>query len=183
MKFRSLSILIIALALAPASSHAATTLQPGYDTFAEPTPDGQPNVAPQSPHVPAYLPDGATNLDSVWTQDGGARLYWNSVVIPQQLKMAGATWVDPALVPELITTQPKVHRKRYYPKRRRVAAKRKVTARAPVNAASTALTPPPAIPLPVTQVPQRNPIPPLGASGNEIHESVDTDFYTPPRLQ
>ncbi len=48
-----------------------------------------------------YLPGGSINLDDVWTLNGGARMYWNSTRYPIQLNMAGQTWVDPALVPEL----------------------------------------------------------------------------------
>ena len=59
-------------------------------------------VAPLPPHLPALLPSGGVNLDEAWIQDGGARLYWNTLVIPRQLRMGGASFVDPAAVPELL---------------------------------------------------------------------------------
>lgn len=91
---------------------------PGYDT--------QPSVEDAagsgaylgSPaYPPMTLPDGAVNLDDVWTEHGGARMYWNSTRYPIQLKLAGQTWVDPALVPELFTQKTTV-KKKYRPRRR-----------------------------------------------------------------
>lgn len=66
------------------------------------------------PTFPQYLPNGAINLDEAWIQKGGARLYWNTIIIPRQLKMGGASWVDPALVPLLIQEPAEKKYKRTY---------------------------------------------------------------------
>ena len=103
-------------------------------------------VVPLPPHLPALLPSGGVNLDEAWIQDGGARLYWNTLVIPRQLRMGGARFVDPAAVPELLPVgSDKVvrpARRRIRPGRRflRKAAGRRT---APAGAGSTALKPPP----------------------------------------
>lgn len=39
----------------------------------------------------------ADTLYEVWTQYGGARLYYDALVRPRQLHMNGARWEDPAL--------------------------------------------------------------------------------------
>lgn len=112
------------------------------------------NVAPLPPQVPEYLPDGAVNLDAAWIQDGGARLYWNTLLIPRQLKMAGATWVDPALTPQLLAPPAKTAPRTRWKPRRKAAPKPVVTATAPKGAGSTALICVPAapglLPLPFT---------------------------------
>lgn len=104
-------------------------------------------VVPLPPHLPALLPSGGVNLDEAWIQDGGARLYWNTLVIPRQLRMGGARFVDPAAVPELLPVgSDKVVR----PARRRVPAGAAISAEkqkpgqrtAPAGAGSTALKPP-----------------------------------------
>lgn len=104
-------------------------------------------VAPLPPHLPTLLPSGGVNLDEAWIQDGGARLYWNTLVIPRQLRMGGASFVDPAAVPELL---PAGSDKVVRPARRRVPAGAAVSAEkqksgqrtAPAGAGSTALKPP-----------------------------------------
>lgn len=55
---------------------------------------------PSSP--PPTLPDGGANLNEAWVRHGGARLYWNTLMQPRQLRMAGASFVDPAAVPDLM---------------------------------------------------------------------------------
>lgn len=101
-------------------------------------------VVPLPPHLPARLPSGGVNLDEAWIQDGGARLYWNTLVIPRQLRMGGASFVDPAAVPELLPVDSdKVVR----PARRRVPARAVTSAEkqkpgqrtAPAGAGSTTL--------------------------------------------
>lgn len=98
---------------------------------------------PLPPRLPAFLPSGGANLDEAWIQDGGARLYWNTLVIPRQLRMGGARFVDPASVPELL---PPGSVKVVQPvPRRRAAARPKAsqsakTVSAPAHAGSTALT-------------------------------------------
>lgn len=168
MKIKFFPVLFAALLVAPA----------GLVWAASPPPPGYENSLPyasQQPALPYYLPGGGVNLDEAWTRDGGARMYWNSTYIPKQLNMAGATWVDPALVPELVIQQQKKQpvkkrvTRRYY--KRKVAVKKPVrVARAPKNAGSRSLRSP-AIPLPVT------PIPPLSAN------QPQTPPVTPPRLQ
>lgn len=118
---------------------------------------GGGDLVSMPPHLPPYLPNGAVNLDYDWIEDGGARDYWNFVIVPRQLRMDGARWVDPALVPDLFAPKKKPARRRYY--RRKPAH----VAKAPANASSTALKSP-TIPLPVTPVEEVRPqgsIPPL----------------------
>lgn len=140
------------------------------------------------PHLPPYLPNGAENLDFDWIEDGGARDYWNFVLIPQQLRMDGARWVDPALVPELFPPKKRQPGRRYY--RRKPAH----VAKAPVNASSTALKSP-TIPLPVTPVEDvrsSDSIPPLRPGQVTPRRSRDSvrapvaeeaPEVVPPRLQ
>ena len=103
------------------------------------------------PQLPAFLPNGAINLDEAWVQNGGARLYWNTLLIPRQIKMSGATWIDPALTPQLFPPKTQPVRKRSYV-RRKAESKPAATANAPQGAGSTTLMPPSsgAIPLPLT---------------------------------
>lgn len=132
------------------------------------------------PHFPEYLPNGAINLDQAWIQDGGARYYWNTILVPRQLKMSGAYWIDPALVPQL-TIQPQKKVVRRY---RRPVAKKVVSA-APVNASSRALRSP-AIPLPVEPVPAKSAIVPSPfspASRNPVTSTDTAPLTQPPRLQ
>lgn len=197
MKFRHSVSIFLCLALAGTGVLAAEPYsnQPSYNPVPGEFGSGSSRaLVPLPPQLPEYLPNGAINLDEVWIQDGGARPYWNIVLIPQQLKMGGATWIDPALVPQLIGPQPK-QRRRYRTYRRRPA--KVVHARPPANVGSTALKSP-TIPLPVTPVEekkQEKPIPPLTASrakkeevpvptGNAtIPEEPDNAPILPPRLQ
>ncbi|WP_297046873.1 hypothetical protein [uncultured Desulfovibrio sp.] len=119
----------------------------GYDSVpaAVAAPSRQ-NVAPLPPQLPAYLPNGAVNLDEAWVQDGGARLYWNTLLVPRQLKMAGATWIDPALTPQLLAPPAKTAPPRRWKPRRKAAPKSVVTVKAPEGAGSTALICVPAAP-------------------------------------
>lgn len=169
MKLKNFLPLFLALALSPtvAFSAAPYSTQPGYEPsipsqFPAQGGGGYPVALP--PHLPEYLPNGAVNLDEAWIQDGGARLYWDTVIIPKQLKMAGATWIDPALVPQLFPPQQPA-RKRYYRRRARVSPPKVVV---PADAASTSLRSP-AIPLPVTPVTENEPakIPPLKATAHK----------------
>lgn len=139
----------------------------------------QPLTGALPPSFPEYLPNGAVNLDEAWIQDGGARYYWNTIIVPRQLKMSGAYWIDPALVPRL-TIQPQQKAARRY---RRTAPTSRVVTPAPVNASSRALRSP-AIPLPVEPVP-RNAIvpPPFSPSQNRSATPTDTIPAQPPRLQ
>lgn len=104
------------------------------------------NVVPLPPQMPEYLPDGAANLDAAWIQDGGARLYWNTLLVPRQLKMAGATWVDPALTPQLLAPPAKTSPRKRWKARPKAAPTPVVTVKAPEGAGSTALICVPAAP-------------------------------------
>lgn len=142
--------LLLALCLGFGGGEAlAASAAPGTGYDAGPaiiTPPARQNPVQLPPQLPAYLPNGAVNLDDAWIQDGGARLYWNTLLVPRQLKMAGATWVDPALTPQLLAPPPKAApRKRWRP-RSKPAAKPVVTVKAPEGAGSTALICVPAAP-------------------------------------
>lgn len=147
------SLLVLALCV-PAGHALAASSYTGYDAGPPinlaPTPQNPVQLPPQ---LPAYLPNGAVNLDEAWIQNGGARLYWNTLLIPRQLKMSGATWIDPALTPQLIQPQAAPARKRSYT-RRKAETKPTATVKAPEGAGATSLKlmPPAsaAIPLPLT---------------------------------
>lgn len=131
------------------------------------------SIIPMPPHLPPYLPNGAPNLDYDWLEDGGARLYWNYIIIPQQLRMDGASWRDPALMPELLPPKKPtrvISRSRSY--RQSAAAKP-----APRTSQTASRRPSTAIPLPVAPV-----IPPLTA--DQISPSaVIAPMVEVPRLQ
>lgn len=159
MKIKSYS-LVLCLALCPVIACAASSnsLPPNYDNTPMSAGGGPP-------HLPQYLPDGAINLDEAWTQDGGARPYWNMVVIPQELRMDGRNWVDPALVPQLVPDTPTKSVRKY--KRSYKPRVKKPVVQAPANAPATAVKSP-AIPLPVTpQASGNDAIPPLKAPDSE----------------
>lgn len=190
MSIKHIAIFIAAI-LIPTYVFSAEpySTQPAYDPVPGEFGAGRGGqLVPLPPTLPEYLPNGAVNLDEAWTQDGGARLYWNTVIIPRELKMAGAYWIDPALVPQLTIQKQYPVKRRYY--RRRVTQ----TTKAPKNAASTALKAP-AIPLPVTPT-ETSTIPPLTAAqaapanSREIIQqpvtspaSQENRSITPPPLQ
>lgn len=163
----------------PALAQEPASNQPNYDPnipvqFGA---GGEHFTVPLPPHLPMYLPNGAINLDAVWTQDGGARLYWNNVIIPKELKMAGNYWIDPALVPQLIPEKQAPVR-RYWRKARRVKTKK---VNIPPNVSSTALKAP-AIPLPMTPVEEETKaVPPLKATSNNTSSTPISTIPTPPR--
>ena len=134
------------LPLSAAPGHPAAPAAP----LVSPPAVGAPAV-PLPPQLPVLLPSGGVNLDEAWIQDGGARLYWNTLVIPRQIRMGGARFVDPAAVPELL---PSGGNKAVRPARRHArtkvavpAEKQKTAQRTPpAGAASTALRPPVAAP-------------------------------------
>lgn len=148
--------LLLALGLGLFSGQAFAASASGYTGYDQ----GPPiSVAPSAqnppvqlpPQLPAFLPNGAINLDEAWIQNGGARLYWNTLLIPRQIKMSGATWIDPALTPQLFPPRPEPVRKRTYV-RRKAESKPAATANVPQGASSATLMPPSsgAIPLPLT---------------------------------
>lgn len=66
---------------------------------------GMAHAAVESRELPPQMPrttrSGAANLYDTWLENGGGRLYWNTLTKPTQIRMAGARFVDPASVPEL----------------------------------------------------------------------------------
>ena len=70
-------------------------------------------------YVPPVTSDGAPNLNYHWIEGGGARLYWNSIYYPRQMRLNGATFRDPADVPFLVMNECDQTKKvkRYYRKR------------------------------------------------------------------
>lgn len=195
MRVNSSIFLLFCLLCAPAMTFAQApySTQPAYDPnipvqFGA---GGQERmIVPLPPQLPEYLPNGAINLDEVWIQDGGARLYWNDVIIPRELKMAGNAWIDPALVPQLIPEKQTPVRRVWRKSRSRVSKVKK--AKVPANVASTALKSP-AIPLPVTPLAtEQKTVPPLKAPQQQTVTSpaptrprAETEMpdVTPPPLQ
>lgn len=194
MKLAYSMFMALLLATVPAMTRAQApySTQPNYDPnipvqFGA---GGERMIVPLPPQLPEYLPNGAINLDEVWIQDGGARLYWNNVIIPKELKMAGNYWIDPALVPQLIPDKKAPVRRVW--RKARTTKVRKV--KVPPNVASTALKSP-AIPLPVTPVePDAQSIPPLKAAPAKntaapapahVSPRAETEMpdVTPPPLQ
>ncbi|MGE9984346.1 hypothetical protein [Desulfovibrio sp. SGI.169] len=132
------------LSAAPGYAAAPTTPRVGAPVAGAP-------AAPLPPRLPALTPSGGVNLDEAWIQNGGARLYWNTLVIPRQIRMGGARFADPAAVPELLPSdgQKAVRpaRRRSRPKPAVPAATQKSAQRTPpAGVASTALRPPVAAP-------------------------------------
>lgn len=151
------SLLVLALCLPALPAAAATSMDmTGYDAGpAIITPPTRQNPVQLPPQLPAYLPNGAVNLDEAWIEDGGARLYWNTLLIPRQLKMAGATWVDPALVPPLFAPQQPKQPRKLWRAPRKAQSRAVTTVKVPEGVGSTALICVPAapgtIPLPLTE--------------------------------
>jgi hypothetical protein len=125
----------------------------------------------------APRPDGRMNITEEWKNSGAARLYWNTLMMPRQIQMGGATFHDPALVPELspggrpVPSERKNNSKT--PVKVQTSAKTRsqqstidsgaaaIPQRPPANAGSTALKPP--VP------PQDNSkIPPLNTIQNAV---------------
>lgn len=109
---------------------------PGYDMQVR----NAPPRLPLPPQLPAALPSGGANLDEAWIQDGGARLYWNTLVIPRQLRMGGARFTDPAAVPELLPAS--TGKKARLAPRRVSSVPTVKLSPAPAGSGSTALRPP-----------------------------------------
>ena len=89
----ALLCLCITLVFWGAPARAADTVQPSSSSSCS-------SFAAAAP--PQTLPDGGPNLNAAWLRHGGARLYWNTLMQPQQLRMVGAGFADPAAVPELM---------------------------------------------------------------------------------
>lgn len=176
MKYLKLAFVALAFIALSQTAQSATQPVPGYEpSLAGDLPPG--SVYPSQ--LPNYLPNGAANLDEVWTRNGGARLYWNSVYIPKQLNLAGATWVDPALVPELnLQPQRTTVKKTWRPAKRRAAKRTVAKVKVPRRMTSRKLTTP-AIPLPVAPVAPGATIAPLSAGPGAVASTPPE----PPRLQ
>ena len=56
---------------------------------------------PSRPQAPPTTANGGSNLTHHWIEDGGARMYWNTLNDPRQIRMSGARFSDPASVPPL----------------------------------------------------------------------------------
>jgi hypothetical protein len=54
---------------------------------------------------PAYLHQPG-HINRIWMESGGARQYWNARGAPLQMRMNGQPYADPALMPDLLQTQP-----------------------------------------------------------------------------
>lgn len=161
----------------------ADTYMPGYDTV--------PNVEDatgagvslgSTPYPPMYLPGGSINLDDVWTLNGGARMYWNSTRYPIQLNMAGQTWVDPALVPELFPQKISAPKKRYRPRRVAKAKPKPKLICFPADQVPEALRPKKtAVPVPVTPTKTESPKPEATkAEATPPVQTVRQESTTPP---
>ncbi|MDR2054681.1 MAG: hypothetical protein LBQ10_02240 [Desulfovibrio sp.] len=92
-----------------------------------------PSAAPQAP--------ARTNMTEAWRASGAARLYWGALVSPRQVQTGGASFRDPASVPELPLNAPSAPQKAVSRKK----AKSPATAalqQAPAGAGSTTLAAP-----------------------------------------
>ncbi|MDR3362600.1 MAG: hypothetical protein LBO64_07160 [Desulfovibrio sp.] len=58
--------------------------------------------APLASGVASSAPEDSRSLNGEWMRSGGARLYWNTLMYPRQIRMGGARFVDPAAMPELL---------------------------------------------------------------------------------
>lgn len=180
MKIQQSILLLFFLACSPAQAFAQepSSTIPNYDPNipAQYGAGGRTFTVPLPPHLPLYTSNGAINLDEVWIRDGGARLYWNNVIIPTQLKMEGSYWIDPALVPQLLPEKKAPVRRTW--RRARASAKPKKV-KVPPNVSSTALKAP-VIPLPVNPVEEAK-IPPLMASPRNGAPAASTQAQSRPR--
>lgn len=91
--------------------------------------------------VPPRDKYGNANLTYHWIEGGGARLYWNSVPVPTQVRLRGVPFRDPASYPLLNADQDKA-KKRYVSKKwkkKKVAKKSKKKVK--VASAKTAIPP------------------------------------------
>ena len=52
--------------------------------------------------VPQWTREGQLNLTHEWIEHGGARLYWNSLLMPRQVRLVGMRFKDPADRPLLL---------------------------------------------------------------------------------
>ncbi|MDR1777038.1 MAG: hypothetical protein LBR31_04325 [Desulfovibrio sp.] len=89
-----------------------------------------------------------TNMTEEWKNSGAARLYWDALVIPRQLQQGGASFKDPASVPELPLARPETRKARTSGKKSTAVKGRQPSLTqtsaqpAPAGAGSTALKTP-----------------------------------------
>ncbi|MCR5814817.1 MAG: hypothetical protein K6G15_10050 [Desulfovibrio sp.] len=69
--------------------------------------------------VPQWTQDGQLNLTHEWIEHGGARLYWNSLLTPRQVRLVGMRFKDPADRPFLMLDEPVAQKPAKASKRRR----------------------------------------------------------------
>ena len=69
--------------------------------------------------VPQWTRDGQLNLTHEWIEHGGARLYWNSLLTPRQVRLVGMRFKDPADRPFLMLDEPVAQKPAKASKRRR----------------------------------------------------------------
>ncbi|MBR3663342.1 MAG: hypothetical protein IKN64_01650 [Desulfovibrio sp.] len=65
-----------------------------------------PALAEPGEQVPQWTRDGQHNLTHEWIEHGGARLYWNSLLTPRQVRLMGMRFRDPADRPLLMIDEP-----------------------------------------------------------------------------
>lgn len=95
------------------------------------------------PQVPPTVSDGAPNINEVWLNHGGARVYWNTLTQPNGIRLIGSRFNDPASVPQLIKEKPaKKQNKKKKKKQNQPVAQQNTQitpVKVPENASSTAL--------------------------------------------
>lgn len=106
-----------------------------------PAPQAATTLPPTAP--PSFGYEGLQPLPS----QGPNRLYWNTIQQPRSLEMRGATWKDPALVPQLSgagAAKKNVAKTTKRTGKKTTTAKRRTTTRkAPAKKTATASTVPP----------------------------------------
>lgn len=177
------ALYLILFSIILGGSAYADTYMPGYDTVPNVEDAAGPGVS-MSSYPPMYVPGGGINLDDVWTLNGGARMYWNSTRYPIQLNLAGQTWVDPALVPELFPQKAAAPKKRYRPRRVKAKPKPKLIC-FPADQVPEALRPKKAaIPVPVTETKKEAAHRPAVAKAEVAPQPVSRPVQTtPPALE
>ena len=81
---------------------------------------GGPVVSYQAPPT---LPNGNPNLIHYWYEYGGARPYWQGLIDPQQVKLLGPAWRDPAAHAQLTDTGFDKRGRKGYTRRKAATAK------------------------------------------------------------
>ncbi|MDR2574536.1 MAG: hypothetical protein LBC94_09405 [Desulfovibrio sp.] len=103
------------------------------------------SLPPSSAQPESSALTARTNLTEEWKTSGAARLYWNTLVSPRQLQMGGASFKDPASVPELLSNPPSTPKSRKTSVQKPKTPIQAASQPAPANAGSTALKAPTAV--------------------------------------